>query len=424
MKALWILNSPIGTAAEVLGYPFASSGTWVRATEEQLKKQLPELEIHYAVLGSRDRVVTDQTKNCSVYELDLPKSRGKRTGKNAAEKWQKVLANASPDLIHVWGTEFTFPLDVMDQAKGIPVFVSIQGVIASIAKYVESDVPFRDLMKGHLFTALPAYVRAKQRDRELIRQVKFEAEIIKRASAILLDSEWEKAFYIEREPKHMICRLPLSINSVFSKISWKYEECEKNAIFSIAPSSSMKGCHRLLQALALVKKEIPDVKLRIPGSLDFGRRAFLVEPPYFRFLRRLIKDLDLENNVEFLGKLSSEEMAQQLRRANVFVMPSKIENQSTSLREAMCVGTPCVSSMVGIIHEFGVHKKNLLFYRYEEEEVLAQHVLTLLKDRDLAEKIGRAGKETARKTNPMDQGVVECALLYQKVNERDSYGQK
>lgn len=418
MKALWILNSPIGTAAEVLGYPFASSGTWVRATEEQLKASLPELEIHYAVLGSRDRTVYDEKNNCTVYELDLPKSRGKRTGKAAAKKWQGVLEAASPDLIHVWGTEFTFPLDVMEQAKDIPVFVSIQGVIASIAKYVKSDVSFCELMKGHRFTAFPAWLRAKRREREMIRQVKFEREIIQRANAVLLDSDWEQSFYREKDPNCIVVKLPLTIHSVFSKVSWKYEDCEKNSIFCIAPSSAMKGCHKVLQALATVKKEIPNVKLRIPGSMDVGRLAFLKEPPYFRYLRRSIRELGLESNVEFLGKLSSEEMAQQMQKANVFVMPSKAENQSTSLREAMYVGTPCISSMVGTIHEMGVHSENLLFYRYEEEEVLAQHILTLLKDRELSERIGMAGKETVRKTNPMVQSVDECANLYRKVKEK------
>ncbi len=417
MKALWILNSPIGTAAEVLGYPFASSGTWVRATEERLKSGMPELEIHYAVLGSQDRVVYDEKNNCTVYELNLPKSRGKRTGKLAAEKWQKVLKGSSPDLIHIWGTEFTFPLDVMDQAKSTPVFVSIQGVVGSIAKYVKSDVPLRDLMKGHLFTAFPAWIRAKQRERDMIRQVKFESEIAKRANVILLDSEWAAAFYQEKAPNCRFCRLPLSINPVFSRLSWNYAECEKNSIFCIAPSSAMKGCHKVLQALAIVKKEISDVKLRIPGSMSIGRFAILTEPPYFRYLRRLIKELGLEENVEFLGKLSSEEMAMQLKNASVFVMSSKAENQSASLREAMHVGTPCISSMVGIIHEFGVHKENLLLYRYEEEAVLAQHILTLLKDRDLSEKIGQAGKETVRRSNPMERSVDECTLLYRKTKE-------
>ena len=98
MKALWILNSPIGTAAGALGYPFASSGTWVRATEEQLKASLPELEIHYAVLGSHDRTVYDEKSNCTVYELDLPKSREKRTGKAVAKESSRALGALWPSV--------------------------------------------------------------------------------------------------------------------------------------------------------------------------------------------------------------------------------------------------------------------------------------------------------------------------------------
>ncbi len=414
MKALWVLNSPIGTAAQVLGYSHAASGTWIAAAEERLKQLIPELQIDYAVIGYDDRVVTNDALNCTVYELSAKQCRGKRAPKKDTEKWKRAIECAAPDLIHIWGTEFTNMLDVMDVCGDIPVAVTIQGIIMSLAKFCGSDVPYRELMKGHALIALPAYFRAKMKEREMLRQVPYEMEILRRADAILLDNEWTAAYCRIAAPNVETVDFPLAINSAFARVEWQYASCEKNSIFTIAPSSSMKGAHVLLKALAIVKESYPDVKLRIPGSIGGGRLAKIKEPPYFRYLKRLIKELDLEGNVEFCGKLTSEQMAEELKKANLFVMPSKAENISTSLREAMWVGCPCVVSLVGAVHELVVHGENALCYRYEEYEVMAHETMRLLKDPLDAQKLARNGHKTIEKRYPMDQPLTRCAEWYIK----------
>lgn len=418
MKALWILNSPIGTAAQVLGYSHAASGTWIAAAELRLKELLPDLVIDYAVLGYKDHVAIDDSIPCTVYELSMKQCRGKRLSKSAIEAWKSVIQQEKPDLIHIWGTEFTNPLDVVDACGDIPVAVTIQGVIMSLAKFCESDVPFEELMKGHLLLALPAYFRAKLREKAMIRQVKYEREIIDRADAVLLDNQWSAAFCRIASSKAEFIDFPLALNQVFESIRWNYENCEKNTLFTIAPSSSMKGAHILLKALAIVKKQYPDIKLRIPGSLDCGRFAVITEPPYFRYLKRLISELGLDSNVEFCGKLTSEQMAEQLSRSNVFVMPSKAENISTSLREAMWVGCPCVTSMVGAVQELVVHGENALCFRYEEYEVLAFEIMKLLNEPELAQKISVGGNRTIQNKYPMNQPLTSCADWYKKVLEK------
>jgi glycosyltransferase involved in cell wall biosynthesis len=414
MKALWILNSPIGTAARVLGYSHAASGTWIAAAESRLKALLPELTVDYAVLGYQDRVVTDEATGCKVYELSIKQSRGKRSPGNAVKQWKTVIKQEAPNLIHVWGTEFTFPLDVMDACGEIPVAVTIQGMVASLAKYCRSDVPFGALMKGHRILAFPAYLRARQKEREMIRQVRYEKEILIRANAVLVDNEWTEAYCSSVSQNIESVYFPLAINQSFGAVCWSFESCEKETLFTIAPSSSMKGMHMLLQALAIVKRSYPNVKLRIPGSFGGGRLSTIKEPPYFRYLKRLIKELDLVGNVKFCGKLTSEQMADELKRANVFVMPSKAENISTSLREAMWVGCPCVVSLVGAVHELVCHGYNALCYRYEEYEVLAAEILRILASKELAEQISRNANETISKSYPINPSLNKCVDWYQK----------
>ncbi len=418
MRVLWVLNSPIGTAAKILGYSFAASGTWIAAAEKRLKEDVPDLIVDYAVMGYCDRVVEDETLNCKVYEINIKQCRGKKTSRKDYKKWTHVISQDQPDIIHIWGTEFSNFVDVIEASGNIPVAVTIQGVVTSLAKYCDSDVPYSELMKGHGLSAFPAYLRSKQKMREMKRQSIYEKKIVSQADAILYDNEWTAAYCNTIAPGKAQVYFPLAINEAFSSIAWNYDTCEKDTLFTIAPSSSMKGAHILLKALSVVKKLRPNVKLYIPGSIPSGN-GFMTKikvPPYFRYLKKLVNRLGLGQNVEFCGKLSSQEMAEHLAKANVFVMPSKAENISTSLREAMHVGCPCITSLVGAVPELAVHGYNALCYRYEEYEILAFEILKLLGDPELSKRISGNGNKTICEKYPIDQTLSECADWYRNIS--------
>ena len=65
-------------------------------------------------------------------------------------------------------------------------------------------------------------------------------------------------------------------------------------------------------------------------------------------------------------------MALRLEKANCFVNPSVMENHALSLREALIVGVPSISTVCGSVSDYVVNGKNGFLYRYEEYEVLAE----------------------------------------------------
>jgi glycosyltransferase involved in cell wall biosynthesis len=93
-----------------------------------------------------------------------------------------------------------------------------------------------------------------------------------------------------------------------------------------------KHIHNLIKAVALLPKSLK-VKLEIVG--DGGEREYL---------ENLAKDLGLENNVEFRGHISDEELPKVYERATVFAMPSIAELQSIATMEAMASGRPVVAA--------------------------------------------------------------------------------
>ena len=115
---------------------------------------------------------------------------------------------------------------------------------------------------------------------------------------------------------------------------------------------------------------------------------------YANLLLQIEKRYGLEDNVIRLGRLTPEQMGEQMQKCNVFVMPSVIENHSSTLIEAMMVGSPCVSSYVGGISDYLIDGKNGLFYRSTEPEMLAQRVIDLFSNTDKSVFISNEARES------------------------------
>ena len=70
-------------------------------------------------------------------------------------------------------------------------------------------------------------------------------------------------------------------------------------------------------------------------------------------------------------------MKQAYLDANVYVLPSAIENSSNSLCEAQILGVPIVASYCGGTPSLIEEEKTGFLYRYEEVEMLAQIIIRL-----------------------------------------------
>lgn len=104
-----------------------------------------------------------------------------------------------------------------------------------------------------------------------------------------------------------------------------------NALITMGRLNKQKGQWHLIRALTLVKKQIPDVKLYVFGEGE-------LRAP----LEKLIKDLNLEENVKLLGYVEAPHAY--LDDCDCFVFPSVQEGLGNVLLEAMAFGKPCISA--------------------------------------------------------------------------------
>ena len=106
----------------------------------------------------------------------------------------------------------------------------------------------------------------------------------------------------------------------------------------------------MLLAMPDILSKYPDAEVYVGGNRILRDGSFterMKESAYGRYLRKLLADYGLTDKVHFLGKLNAEEMKAIFLSAHTFVCCSSIENSPNSLGEAMLLGMPCVTALVG-----------------------------------------------------------------------------
>ncbi|MCX8168619.1 MAG: glycosyltransferase family 4 protein [Candidatus Methanomethylicia archaeon] len=139
-----------------------------------------------------------------------------------------------------------------------------------------------------------------------------------------------------------------------------------------------KGIHRLLNIMLNVVKENSEARLVIVGS------GYLSST-----IKLAVKTLKLQENVILKGKLSKNELIEEYRRANVFILPSVFgESFGIVLLEAMASKTPIVAIAQGGVKEIIKNgETGLLVEEKNKVKKLAENINLLLKDKTLSEKI-------------------------------------
>lgn len=392
-KILWITNQAVGPIVAAKSLSF-SSGTWMDAALDSIFRN-DEYELGIAYLTSTKKFEQEKIDSISYYSVPSESSIYKEKDSKNIKIWKQIIAMFRPDLIMIWGTENAMGLCAMNCAPKIPAVILIQGYLSSIYQYYCGGLSQKELRKSTSIRNIICRDGIKCKQKAYLRKATQEFQAIECSKKILVDNDWIKSIIGSRHNDVQFFQLRLAVKDLFFDRQWS--PTNQNTIFCTAPGGyPLKGFHVLLKALAIVKQNIPDVVLRVPGMTDpFKKSALqkLKEDGYIHYIKSLIRLYHLEDNIVFLGRLTSDQVCENLQQSNVFIVPSAIENHSISLREAMAVGCPVIASYAGGMPETIKNGDNGFLYRFEEYEHLASLIMLLLKDRSLSEKIGSQAKQ-------------------------------
>lgn len=155
----------------------------------------------------------------------------------------------------------------------------------------------------------------------------------------------------------------------------------KPLIVCVARLARDKNHATLLRAFELVARQNPQARLRLVG-----------DGPEEEALRKMAASLELSSaaRVEFAGP--DAEPSPHYRDGRIFALSSIREGTPNVIMEAMASGTPvCATAVGGIPDLLG---KNGLLSQPGDYQTLAENLLRLLQNDDLATELGRMGRQT------------------------------
>lgn len=133
-----------------------------------------------------------------------------------------------------------------------------------------------------------------------------------------------------------------------------------------------KGVDIGIRAISLLRETYPNIDYQIIGSGD-----------YLNELRKLATQLNLEQNVSFLGFVAGREKVELLQKAHVLIYPSPKEGWGLTVIEANACGTPVVASHSPGLRDSVQNGKTGFLVQHGDVEALAGKINELLRDERL-----------------------------------------
>lgn len=139
------------------------------------------------------------------------------------------------------------------------------------------------------------------------------------------------------------------------------------------------GC--VLRAFAIIQAHFPSARLKVAGT-----------GPLRHKLMALSRELGLRN-CEFLGRIPFEKMPELYDSADIYLTATDIDNMPGSVIESMACGLPVVTTNAGGIPSILTNQQTGLMIPRDDPQAMADAVIRLLEDPELAAKISIKARE-------------------------------
>lgn len=419
-KIFWHVNVKPAVITEMQGERVPGmSGGWLDSPIRYLMGlQDVQLCICYPVGGVEERGASGNVEWIGVNYDFISLNRGQVSASSYVSRYEEILRNFSPDVIHLHGTEYQFAFFCVSAAElcGMKerVVVSIQGVMHAMARDYVLAIPRRILQ----YTTLLEVIRGNWGYsilKNFRKRSTYELDVMRHAKHFIGRTSWDKACLFLQNRRAIYHQNNESLRSCFyDGSSWSIEKCTRHTLYVSQASYAVKGVHFLLESLQILKPLYPDLRVQIAGA-DMSRSNRIFGTSYALYIKYLIKKYNLSENVCFTGPLSAEQVKEKMLDCHVYVCPSAVENSPNSLGEAMLLGMPCVCSNVGGVADMATHEKEALLYPLNETYRLAYYIAQVFESDALANSLGTAARERALNTHDVDKNNQTLLDIYRKI---------
>lgn len=397
MRILWFTNIPLPALVAHWGGKASGTGWWMHALAEQLR-DTPEstrLGIIYAgagctnehvEIGGIDYFSVPQSKLATISGIGMSHVETK-----CFKRFEQIIHSFRPDVIHIHGTERFYGLLKTKIKVSSPVVVSLQGLMGEYAKYAWGDKSFLDVCElaniWEITRCCPTLRTASLFRKRGVQ----EKQILASVDGVIGRTDWDRGYANALAPRIPYFHVDEMLRPAFHHAVWAVETAKRFTLYTTARLGFLKGMHVLLEAVVLLKRDFPDVELRVAGGINAS--------PECKYMLRMVEALDLQDNITFLGWLPADQIVEELLSARCYINTSFIENSSNSIQEAMLMGCPCIAAHTGGNPSIIKDGESGLLVQNGCAFMFADAVQQLLENDDLCQTLGSNARATGLARN-------------------------
>lgn len=366
--------------------PGAKAPGGVRTVVQSIVRGLQaydDLQVHvihcHADIPANAEVTSGHTQ---VHYIAMPRRRLVPNTLASIPRVERLLRQLQPDVVNTHAAHYT----IAALRAGLPTVFTIHGVMHREAQVYTSTLFDRTRL-----------LLEKWLDGYAVRHVRDIVAI----SPYVLDE------YRERSSARFH-RIDNPLAPEFFTIP-NLESGNEHRLLYAGTVDERKNVLDLLRALVIVRQQIPAIQLRVAGRTT--------SPPYEEKVRRFVAEQGLTPNVEFLGLLDKEQMLQEYARCAVVVLASRQETMPMAVIEAMAAGKPVVTTRVGGVPELVEDGGSGYTVAPCDVESLARHVLELLNDATIRQRLGQRARQLAGRFQ-LETVAAQYRQLYYEVAGR------
>jgi glycosyltransferase involved in cell wall biosynthesis len=201
----------------------------------------------------------------------------------------------------------------------------------------------------------------------------------------------------------------VQVNSAAAEVNERLGAAADGPIIGIVANlRKIKRIDTLVEAFGAIHTRFPNVCLVIVGDCQ-SKQAKTV----FEELERLANHLGVRNKVVFIGSVSDP--MSYVNRFTVAVLCSESEGFSNALIEYMQAGRPIICTDTGGNPELIQDGTNGFLVPVGDVHMLADCLVKLLSDKELAQRFGEAAQETVRSNYSLTRMIAEQMNCYDEV---------
>lgn len=412
MRVLWFsVTASCYSAWQSTGH---NGGGWIMALEKAVKES-PEIELGIAFEYNSDKF-KDELGGVTYYPINVVNRKVALQRKLGLTDdvallmphCQKVVEDFKPDVIQCFGTEWPFGL--IAGLVDVPVVIHMQGSMPSYYNvlYPPKYNKWTSILFNLLHLRPKAMCRAWIDENKSRQRMMREFEIFRANKYFMGRTDWDKALVGLFSPnaKYFHCDEAMRDSFVSLAGKWHLHRDNKKIVFCTTGNGSLwKGLDVILKTASIMKRE---------SSLDFQWKVIggIANKKYIEWM----EDNTFEDvNVQMLGVLDEQTLAEELLNSDIYVHPAYIDNSPNALCEAMMLGLPCVASAVGGIPSIVSDGKDGILVPVNEPYYLASKLLSLAEDNDLMQKLSRNAVSRAVERHSIVTLKSQLIDIYKKI---------